>query len=219
MTEQPDIPSKLKALRKRAELSVREMARRVGMSSSGYLHYETPSRFKESVLPYPQAELFAAAMKGTPVNPLEVMRLTGEGQRVAPARAVSTGLSESATPYTFQEQPVSVGSAQPFLQALFGGRAISPASYIVTADLPAFALTAGDVVIVDMSRPPDPGELAIVSQFDDELGSSATSILRFLPPYLCGGQSSNIHPILRVNDRGVMVRYPIIGCLRGLPNK
>ena len=219
MTDHTDIPHRLKALRVRARLSVREIARRVNISPSGYLHEESSDRFKESVLPVPQARLFAAALSGTSVDASEVMALTGTS---APHLAshipeIPQGFSDAATPFTFQEQPVTVGSSQPTLRAIFGNSAQTPATYRIEVDLPAFGLIAGDVIIVDLGRLPTPGELAIVSLFDDDSASSTTSLHRFLPPYLQSGTINPSDALLRIDQPGVTVRYPVIGSLRGVP--
>ncbi len=83
MTTDCRIPAKLKALRERAGLSIRAMATRVGMSPSGYFHYENPERFKSPYLPMREAHVFASALSGSGVSADEVMQLAG-GSDFAP---------------------------------------------------------------------------------------------------------------------------------------
>lgn len=128
------------------------------------------------------------------------------------------GFSELAAPYEFQEQIVPAHSAQPSLHAIFGKTATTPATYIITHDLPVFALLAGDVILVDLSRAPKPGELTIVSQFDDEHATSITSVFRYFPPFLQNGHSRQDEIPLRIDQPGVTVRYPVIGSMRGIPH-
>ena len=53
------IATQLKRIRERSKVSMREMARRLGKSSSSYAHYENPERFKDKYLPYELAQQVA----------------------------------------------------------------------------------------------------------------------------------------------------------------
>lgn len=79
MTNGVEIPGRLKAIRERANLSVRELASRVGMSSSGYAHYETPSRFKGQYLPMDMALRLAGVFSANEDVVAELMELAGQG--------------------------------------------------------------------------------------------------------------------------------------------
>lgn len=217
MDEPSEIPSRLKALRERAKLSVREMARRVGMSSSGYSHYEIPGRFKDATLPLAQAILFSRAMIGTAVDPDEIVALSGLAHPSNDGDLPTHGFSEVARPFNFQEHAVESGTDQPILRSLFGHGATTPATFEIGVDMPAFALLAGDVVLVELSRLPQPGELALISHFDDKNATSTWSICRYFPPYLQPGGMKHDGTPLRVDQPGVTVRHPVIGSMRGIP--
>ncbi len=75
MPESRHVTASLKKLREAAGLSVREMARRVGMSPSGYSHYESPSRFKSDYLPMAEAINFSAALEESGIARDDVMAL------------------------------------------------------------------------------------------------------------------------------------------------
>lgn len=217
MNDHTDIPRRLKQLRELAGLSVREMARRVGMSSSGYSHYENPARFKEATLPMAQAKLIAEAMHGTAVTPDAIMELAGIPSTNAPITTRGNqGMAEAATPYTFKAFDVDPDATQPALRAIFGNAAATPATYQLGIDLPAFALVAGDILLVDLSRLPEPGELALVTHFDEDSASSKTTINRYFPPYLQSGDLNPTRPPVRVDQAGVTVRHPVIGSMRGI---
>lgn len=217
MNDHTDIPRRLKQLRELAGLSVREMARRVGMSSSGYSHYENPARFKETTLPMAQAKLIAEAVRGTPIHPNAIMELAGlPGSYAPPLTTIKPGMAEDATPFTLEACEVGPGETQPALRAIFGNAAATPATYQLGIDLPAFALVAGDVLLVDLSRLPEPGELALVTHLDEEHATSKTTINRYFPPYLQSGDLNPTRPPARVDQVGVTVRHPVIGSMRGI---
>ncbi|PWE26734.1 helix-turn-helix transcriptional regulator [Pararhodobacter marinus] len=77
MHSSDDITVQVKALRERAGLSVRKLAMRMGKSSSGYLHYESPDRYKGGPLPVAFAKELAAALAPEGIPSEDVFRLTG----------------------------------------------------------------------------------------------------------------------------------------------
>lgn len=92
MTETGDIGARLKALRERAGVSVRDMAAALGMSSpSSYTHYEV--RFKKPYLPTELAEQIAPILAERGIDPAEVFALA------VPSRGgaeFATGFAEPA---------------------------------------------------------------------------------------------------------------------------
>lgn len=77
MEQKTTTAERLKAIRERSGLSIRAMAERVGKSPSGYLHYESPDRFKGDILPMREAEVFADALAERGIPRSEVMELAG----------------------------------------------------------------------------------------------------------------------------------------------
>jgi transcriptional regulator with XRE-family HTH domain len=143
--------------------------------------------------------------------------LVGEAEPAAPTPAAPPGMAEPAEPFTFAPQPVRDSDPQGFLRAIWGRAVTTPATYRLAAALPAFALGVGDVLIADLGRLPQPGELALVTIINEATATSITTVRRYLPPYLAGGASDADNPPLRIDQPGVTVRYPIVGALRGLP--
>ena len=131
--------------------------------------------------------------------------------------AQANGMAETAAPYAIAPQPVTPDDPQAILRALWGRVATTPATFRLAAALPAFGLGAGDVLVADLARLPQPGELALVTMTEDDTASAATMVCRYLPPFLTGGSMTDETQPLRVDRPGVTVRYPIIGALRGLP--
>jgi transcriptional regulator with XRE-family HTH domain len=130
--------------------------------------------------------------------------------------AAGQGFAEAAVPFVMPSHAITQNAPQPLLSALFGQRASSPATYQISTGLPAFALAPGDVVVVDLARLPQPGDLAIVSMDDDETASSQTLLRRYVPPYLLSGEASQETQLMRTDDPGVRIRCAVIGSLRGI---
>ncbi len=67
---------RLKELRGRADISLREMARRLGMPPSSYSHYENPDRFKSKYLPMDLARQIAREIADPQIKS-EIIGLAG----------------------------------------------------------------------------------------------------------------------------------------------
>lgn len=76
MSDQP-VTVRLKAIRVEAGVGTREMARRLGISTSTYTHYENPARFKGQYLPMEWAIRFADALEPEGVDRALVIGLAG----------------------------------------------------------------------------------------------------------------------------------------------
>jgi phage repressor protein C with HTH and peptisase S24 domain len=98
MIDEAEIPSRLKAIRERAHLSVRDMASRVGMSTSGYAHYESPSRFKAQYLPMEMAHKLASVFAGNEDVVAELMELAGQPGGEGPDKESDHPQRHSVTP-------------------------------------------------------------------------------------------------------------------------
>ena len=125
------------------------------------------------------------------------------------------GFSDTATPYEFSRPTATRDAPHPILSSLYG-MDITPAAYMIGEDMPGFSIQAGDVVVVDMSRLPEPGEVAIVRIIDEASGESETILRRYLPPYLVGGGNSLKDDPMPMDKPGVTVRFPVVGSMRGL---
>lgn len=124
------------------------------------------------------------------------------------------GLQEDARAFSLTAHPVPDGDPKAALRSLWGAAAVTPESFRLSVTMPGFALTAGDVLIVDLARLPAPGDLAIVTIADDNSGTSTTTVFKYLPPWLCSGIPGAKD--LRIDGAGITVRHPIIGMLRGI---
>lgn len=215
MTDSKDIPRRLKAIRNRAKLSVRAMAERAGMSPSGYSHYETASRFKDDYLPMGVAMQIAKALENTPADPSEVIALAGATSDHKPAQTTAAGFSEETTPYEFNEHPTKPDDPQRPFRALFGNAIVTPSTYLLHDTHHGFGLFRGDILVCEMARVPRPGELVLVTIIDEDTAHSATTVRRYLPPYLASCDISD-NPPLRMDQPGVTARYPVIGSIRGI---
>lgn len=77
MDSHPPVTSRLKALREKANLTVRALAETLDMPSSTYAAYEDPKKFKKSVLPLPLAAKLAEIFEERGVSREAVLGLAG----------------------------------------------------------------------------------------------------------------------------------------------
>jgi transcriptional regulator with XRE-family HTH domain len=210
MTE-TDIPLRLKALREASGLSIRALAERLSMSSSGFAHYENPGRFKDQFLPMQLTLDLARIMAPLGVPRDQVMALAGTTGQAAPAAADPTGFAEdSARPWSpTATDRAAVAEA---IHAL-APQALNPSTFKVARPIPELGFLAGDILIVDRKRLPEAGELAIANAQTDQ-GALATVIGRFLPPLLFTAESLSHGAILDVTTGAVAVYHPIVASFR-----
>lgn len=208
------VTDQLKALRVRAALSVRGMAALLGMSSSGYLHYETAERFKDPYLPLKLAEEIAEILKPRGVNSAEVLALAG----IAPGPGGAT--TQPVTPLGFAEdhalpwrgQGESESSAMDLCRAV-APSATNPGPYEVRKDMPLLGLFSGDIVVVDRMRLPVAGQLALGNARDAD-GNMFTVIGRFFPPHLVTVEAMSRGTALLVDGDSVVLYHPIVASFR-----
>lgn len=127
------------------------------------------------------------------------------------------GMAEGVTPFTLSPKATKADDPLGPLRAIFGKTAATPGLFRIHKNLPAFELAKGDVVLADLARLPEPGEIAIVRIIDDTTADATTLVCRYLPPYLTMGKIGPDVPMLRIDDPGVTVRHPVVGSIRGIP--
>lgn len=159
------------------------------------------------------ARMIAAVARVLSVSEAWLMTGSETGQRAATG---TEGFGEAAVPFEIAPPAATSDGPQPLLSALYGSAATTPAAFRTTQSLPVFDIVAGDALIVDLARLPHPGEVAIVSIYD-EAGEARTVVRRYLPPFLVPGTNAEQLHFTRVDAAGVQVRHPVIGIIRGLP--
>lgn len=143
--------------------------------------------------------------------------MTGDGSQASlDSTAAQHGLSETAEPFRFQSASTNPDDPLHILRALYGTRTSSPATFALKGALPSFGLLSGDILVVDLARLPEPGEIAIVTISDDDAGTSTTTVRRYMPPFLVPGTADNVLDFIKMDMPGVQVRHPVIGSLRGI---
>lgn len=163
---------------------------------------------------YGSLEAIAKALHVTPE-----WLIHGAGDAPPPAPALSPhGMAEALTPFTLAPAATQGDDPQGAIRAIFGRTATTPGLFRVHKNLPAFELAKGDVVLADLARLPEPGEIAIVRVVDEVQASAKTLVCRYLPPYLTMGKIGPEVPVLRIDDPGVTVRHPVVGSIRGIPS-
>lgn len=92
--------------------------------------------------------------------------------------------------------------------------AISPAIYRIEHDLPGFLLASNDVVMVDISRHPAPGDLAIVALRDETMGTSTWAVRRWLGDMVMSGDPTPSITALDKNGVNVQPRGVVVAVAR-----
>lgn len=92
--------------------------------------------------------------------------------------------------------------------------AISPAVYRIEHDMPGFLLASNDVVMVDISRHPIPGELAIVALRDENNGTSTWAVRRWLGEMVMSGDPTPSITALDSNGVNVQPRGVVVAVAR-----
>lgn len=126
------------------------------------------------------------------------------------------GFREGAVPFEVRATATPDDAPDHLLRQIFGAKARTPSSLKLLVDLPAFGLLANDVVVIDLARLPEPGELALVTIADDGTGTSASGVFRYLPPFLAAGDARQASDLLRLDQPGVTARAAVIGSIRGI---
>lgn len=206
-----DIPHQLKALRESAGLSIRKLAAELGMSSSGYSHYETPARFKDQFLPMQIARDLARVLGPYGIQPDHVMKLAGTGPGGPPSNDPEGGFAEDAArPWAPKADQRSALEA---VVAALAPTAQNPGTFQMSRAIPSLGLLRGDILIVDRKRLPQTGELALANaQIDGDLMS--TVVGRYLPPLIFTAESLTDGHILDVTSGKVAVYHPILASFR-----
>lgn len=211
-----DVPARLKSLRERTGLSIRAVAAELGMSPSGYVHYENPERFKSAYLPMDVARDLAALLGGHGVPPDQVMALAGStaappNATPTPSRAAPAGFAEgSAAPWS--PAPAARDRTTSLLAAL-APQTASPGTYIMTRTIEGLGLMRGDVIVVDRRALPAPGQLALGNARDGD-DRMVTVIGRYHPPLLITPESLTGPQVLDTTNGDVAVYHPIVAQFR-----
>lgn len=157
---------------------------------------------------YPSVEtlMAIAAALGVPVVALFDDAPTDQGA----ARAEPAGMAEDATPYT----PAATTHGDP-VRTLYASRARNAAiTHRAAVDMPGFGITAGDLLVCDLSRLPSPGEVTVAVAVDTDTGTAQTMIRRYTPPFLLAGAALAATTIA-IETSGIDIRHPVIGIIRG----
>lgn len=196
-----DARLRLKSARENAGFkTATDAARRFGWEPPTYLSHENGSRGITADV---------ASDYGRAFNVSPVWLLFGESRTIhAKMEAPETpGFADDAEPFL----PAS-GPGPDVVKALYSAKARNPAiTHRALVAMPEFAIAPGDLLVCDLSRAPEAGEIAIVTQRDEETATVALFIRAVLPPHLWPGKSGPT----RLDARDIFARHPIIGVIRG----
>jgi phage repressor protein C with HTH and peptisase S24 domain len=169
MSHDSRIPARLKALRERANLTIRDMALRIGMSTSGYAHYESPDRFKAHYLPMEMVEKLAGVFAGEKEVMAELMEMAGQ-----PARGALRDGYEQSSPHAplsalvpvynveagagpgrivdFEEHIANLAFSPRYLSEMTAARGRDLAAIRIRGDSMEPTLLDNDIVLIDRTR-------------------------------------------------------------------
>ena len=165
------VATRLKRLRERSGLPMREVAHQLELQTSSYQHYE--DRYKKRFLPIEMAHRLARIFEPHGVSAQEVLDLAGLGA------GAGLGLQEHEVAF------LDAGDADVALAGwLYPGH---PHAMVCRAGGRAMDLAgvlAGDFLILDPELDPAPGDIVVAQIYDDEAGNAETVIRAHQPPNL-----------------------------------
>lgn len=175
--EHADLASRLRAALDATDMGTVELARRIGASDS-YVRDILNGRSKQ---PGAARMRRIAGELGVSVD-----WLLGAGDPAAPEAAVS-GFAEESQASEWLPPPRAPGDNRPELLDVLRGLLppdARPAYLKANVTLPGIAVLAGDLVIIEMKRPPERGEIVAVQRVDEATASAVTVFRRWLDPWL-----------------------------------
>jgi hypothetical protein len=99
--------------------------------------------------------------------------------------------------------------------ALLAPRARQPALYQLAKPAPLFALLAGDVIIIDLGRAPQDGDLALVRHTDPATGDDAVStIMQKIGDFLVQSPAAGPGSMMRHDSNYVSIAGPVVASFR-----
>lgn len=190
---------RLKELRNKSGLTQEQMAERLEISVGLYNGLETGKRRMNATYIDAAARIFG-------VRPAALIADSEDDRR---GGGESPGFAEQASPWT---PPPGAASA---IGSLFVASARNPATHRANVSLPGFGIEVGDILVCDLARLPEPGDLALISMADPDTGEMRTTIRRYLPPFLLTGDAAIKGAAENSDDPNVTPRHPIVGIIRG----
>jgi transcriptional regulator with XRE-family HTH domain len=198
---QGDLPAQLKRLRKRAGMTVRDVAAELDLPHTSYAHYESP-RYKKPYLPLDLAERLAVLFERHGIGRAEVLALAG----LADGAGSALTLADEAVPYDGdlpEASPLPLRHATDFWE--IRGRALDLAG-----------LLPGDVVAVDLRQSEfKAGDVVCAQIYDWQKGSATTVFRVYEPPYLIALSTDPQHrkPVL-VDGEQVLLKGRVVASFR-----
>ena len=89
-----------------------------------------------------------------------------------------------------------------------------PATLELTRGFPTFGYLAGDVVVIDLKRAPQDGDLVVCTLMDWESGAQTTLVRLWLDPFLVSADPNDPQPKLVHDGQRVAVKGPILASFR-----
>lgn len=140
---------------------------------------------------------------------VEVADLTGDSHGRTNPQMRFRGMSDNdAAPYVPDGKSGGANAGINVAQVI-APNATTPATYIVSRALPSFALLRGDVLVLDLARHAQVGDLVVATVADQVTGEAQTIVRRFLTPYLVSGDPDSPTPALLADGTRTVVLAPV----------
>lgn len=180
-----ELRSEVKSIRKRAGLSVRSMAEHLGMSASGYSHYEL--RIKDAFLPPKMAKAIADVVASRGVERTEVLALSSvddlsddlkrsergdtspENSVLIPVFDVYASAGDGAALVDYETEVASLALPRDYLRKLTSNSIDHLAIISVKGESMEPTLLDDDIVLLDTSKTNLSYDGLFVLRFDDAL--------------------------------------------------
>ncbi|WP_300009742.1 helix-turn-helix transcriptional regulator [uncultured Roseobacter sp.] len=120
----------------------------------------------------------------------------------------ASGFEES---YAVAWEPQKAFQVEDVMKSL-APKAKSPCPFKLTRDAPAFNLSKGDILILDLNSSAKTGDIVLANRVDPNTGSAETLLGRYLPPYISPPNASE-KPQL-VDSNLISVMGPVVASFR-----
>lgn len=151
--------------------------------------------------------LNATANEGHALTFKTVRKIEAAARRLAGEREQRPGLREEAVPYV-AEGGDAIAAA---VRALCGGRNACDPWQVANDNLVSLGIHRGDVLAVDLSATPAPGDIVCAQLYDPATGNARTVFRLFDPPFLLTGAiaAGQRRPVI-VDNQQAMIRGVVI---------
>lgn len=90
----------------------------------------------------------------------------------------------------------------------------APGYFRSAVSLPGFGILTGDLIVIDLKRPAEEGDIVVVNAADHARDRATTLIRRLLRPYLVASETSLGQPPELADGKANAIMGPVVGVIR-----